>query len=165
MDGPLGDRGSTFSKSENEKSPVGTLKNIRISEVVAEVTIEDREKATRATYKNTRVEDAPGVTDKEKAKAGPIMITGIPGHDIENVRLQNVTILFPGHGTTEDAQRSVAEDIDRYPEQYFFGVLPAWGAYVRHAKNIVFVNVKLEARAPDERKRIHLKDVDGFVER
>ena len=103
-------------------------------------------------------------SDKEKAKAGPIMITGIPGHYVENVRLQNVKTSFPGHGTTEDAQRQVAEDIDRYPEQYFFGVLPAWGAYVRHAKNIEFVNVKLEARESDERKEIHLEDVDGFVQ-
>ena len=159
----LGDRGNTFSKSEKGKPPVGTLKNIRVSEVVAEVTIEDREKATRATYKNIKAEDAPGITDKEKSKAGPIMITGIPGHYIENVRLQNVTISFPGHGTTQDAQRSVAEDIDRYPEQYFFGVLPAWGAYIRHAKNVEFVNVTLEARESDKRKEIHLEDVDGFV--
>ena len=160
----LGDRGSTFNRSEKEKPPVGTLKNIRISEVVAEVTIESREKATQAAYKNIKAEDAPGITDKEKAKAGPIMITGIPGHYVENVRLQNVKTSFPGHGTTEDAQRQVAEDIDRYPEQYFFGVLPAWGAYVRHAKNIEFVNVKLEARESDERKEIHLEDVDGFVQ-
>ncbi|QDV25810.1 glycoside hydrolase family 28 protein [Aureliella helgolandensis] len=161
----LGDRGSTFSKDEKEKPPVGTLKNIRISEIVAEVTIEDREKATRAAYKNIKAEDAPGITDKEKSKAGPIMITGIPGHYVENVRLQNVTISFPGHGTTEDAQRPVAEDTDRYPEQYFFGVLPSWGAYIRHAKNIEFVNVNLETRGPDERKQICLEDVEGFVER
>ena len=161
----LGDRGSTFSKSENEKPSVGTLKNIRISEVVAEVTIEDREKATRATYKNIKAEDAPGITDKEKSKAGPIMITGIPGHYVEDVCFQNIKISFPGHGTTDDAQRQVTEDIDRYPEQYFFGVLPAWGAYVRHAKNIEFVNVKLEARESDARKEIHLEDVDGFIER
>ena len=57
------------------------------------------------------------------------------------------------------------EDIDRYPEHSFFGVLPSWGAYIRHARNIEFVNVELEARAPDARKRIHLEDVDGFVER
>ena len=62
-------------------------------------------------------------------------------------------------------RRTVPEDIDRYPEQFFFGVLPSWGAYIRHAKNIEFVNVELEARTPDARKRIHLEDVDGFVER
>ena len=120
---------------------------------------------TRATYKNVKVEDAPGVTDKEKSKSGPIMITGIPGHYVENVVLKNIKISYPGNGTEEDAKRAVAEDENRYPEQYFFGVLPAWGAYVRHAKNIEFINVKLETRESDERKKIHLEDVDGFIER
>ncbi|TWT91208.1 glycoside hydrolase family 28 protein [Neorhodopirellula pilleata] len=160
----LGNRGSTFGES-GESPAVGTLKNIRISDVVAEVVVEDRAKAAEAVYKNLKVDATPGVTDNEKSKAGPIMITGIPGHFIENVVLENIEIFFPGHGTEGDAVRVVAEDEDRYPEQFFFGVLPAWGAYVRHAKNIEFVNVKLETRAPDERERIHLEDVDGFVER
>lgn len=160
----LGNRGSTFAGKDSEKPPVGTLRNIHISDVDAEVTIEDREKVTRATYKNVKVEDAPGVTDKEKSKAGPIMITGIPGHCVENVTLQNVKISFPGHGTTEDAHRTIAEDVDRYPEQFFFGVLPSWGAYIRHAKNIEFVNVELDVRTPDARKRIFAEDVEGFVE-
>ena len=85
-------------------------------------------------------------------------------HSIENVVLENIKISYPGHGMEEDAQRVVAEDENRYPEQYFFGVLPAWGAYIRHAKNIEFLNVKLEVRAPDERTEIHLQDVDGFFE-
>ena len=161
----LGDRGNTYDSDAGGKPPVGTLKNVRISEVVAEVTIEDREQATRAAYKNIKAEDAAGITDKEKSKTGPIMITGIPGHYVENVKMQNVTISFPGHGTMENAGRTVPEDIDRYPEQFFFGVLPSWGAYVRHAKNIEFVNVKLMARTPDARKKIILEDVDGFVER
>ncbi|MDB4743669.1 glycosyl hydrolase family 28 protein [Planctomicrobium sp.] len=160
----LGNRGSTFGSDEGEKPPVGTLKNIRISDVVAEVTIQDREQAAQATYKNVKVEDAPEITDKEKSKAGPIMITGIPGHYVENVKLQNVSISFPGHGTMEDAGRSVPEDVDRYPEQYFFGVLPAWGAYIRHAKNIEFSNVELKTRTPDARKMIFLEDIEGFVE-
>lgn len=160
----LGNRGSTFSKNGTAKSSVGTLKNIRISDVVAEVTIEDREKVTRATYKNVKVEDAPGITDKEKSKAGPIMITGIPGHYVENIQLQNVTISFPGHGTTEDALRSVAEDVDRYPEQYFFGVLPAWGAYIRHAKNVEFKNVEMTFRDDDARQKIVLEDAVSFIE-
>lgn len=161
----LGDRGNTFSRDDNEKPPVGTIKNVRISDVLAEVTIEDRDKATRAAYKNIKPEDAPGITDKEKSKAGPIMITGIPGHYVQNVRLQNVRISFPGHGTKEDAARTVPEDAERYPEQFFFGVLPSWGAYVRHAKNIEFVNVQLETRTTDERKKIHLDDVEGFINR
>ena len=166
----LGDRGSTFTKGRSgegkpQKPPVGTLKNILISDVNAEVTIEDRQQAASPPYKNVKPETAPAITDKEKSKTGSIMITGLPGHPIENVRLENVTISFPGGGTAKDAARTVAEDPTRYPEQYFFGVLPSWGAYIRHSKNIKFINVKLETRVADARQKIHLDDVEEFVER
>jgi polygalacturonase len=159
----LANRGSTFGKGG--EAPVGTVKNIRIRDVVAEVAIEDRQQAAAAPYKGIKVDTTPGVTDAEKARAGPIMIAGIPGHCIENVVLENIEISFPGLGTAEDAQREVAEDIARYPEQYFFGVLPSWGAYIRHAKNIEFRNVKLTTREPDARQKIVLDDVEGFVEK
>ena len=158
----LGNRGNTFG--EGERAPVGTLQNIRISDVVAEVTVEDRVKAAEAVYKGLTVDTTPGVTDKEKSKAGPIMITGIPGHYVENVLLENIRITYPGHGTEEDAERVVPEDETRYPEQYFFGVLPAWGAYIRHARNVELRNVELTLRGEDVRQKIVLDDVEGFVE-
>jgi polygalacturonase len=164
----LGNRGNTYARRSSgnpQEAPVGTLKNVRISDVVAEVTIEGREKATEAKYKNIEVKDAAGVTDREKSKSGPIMITGIPGHYVENVVLENIKISYPGHGTTEDAKRSVPEDIARYPEQFFFGVLPAWGAYIRHARNIQFINVELSTREKDARQEMSMEDVEGFVER
>jgi polygalacturonase len=169
----LGNRGRTYTRRSRggqgadvrpEGAPVGTLKDIRIRDVVAEVTVEDRAKAARATYKNLKVDTSPGVTDAEKSKSGPIMITGIPGHNVENVVLENITISYPGGGTQEDAERVVPEDIARYPEQFFFGVLPAWGAYIRHARNVEFRNVLLDIRSPDARKRIVLDDVEGFSE-
>lgn len=170
----LGNRGRTYTGGsrgggqgpdvEPEGAPIGSIKNIRISDLVAEVTVEDRAKAARAVYKNLKVDETPGVTDDEKSRAGPIMITGIPGHYVENVVLENVKISYPGHGTAVDAKRKVPEDIARYPEQFFFGVLPAWGAYIRHAKNIRFKNVEMSLRGSDERERIVLVDVEGFVE-
>ena len=69
--------------------PVGTLKNIRISDLVAEVIVEDRVKLGSALSKDVKVDTTPGVSDAEKSKAGPIMITGIPGHYVENVVLEN----------------------------------------------------------------------------
>jgi hypothetical protein len=66
--------------------------------------------------------------------------------------------------TQDDANRAVPEDIARYPEQFFFGILAAWGAYIRHARNVGFRNVVLETRSPDERKKIVLVDVQGFSE-
>ena len=145
----LGNRGRTYTKrtgprqnadARPEGAGVGTLKNVRIRDVVAEVTGDD------------------------KSRSGPIMITGIPGHCVEDVVLENITISYPGGGNKDDARRAVPEDIARYPEQFFFGVLPAWGAYIRHARNVEFRNVILKTRSSDERKRIVLDDVEGFSE-
>ena len=145
----LGNRGRNYTTrtgprqnadARPEGAGVGTLKNVRIRDVVAEVTGDD------------------------KSRSGPIMITGIPGHCVEDVVLENITISYPGGGNKDDARRAVPEDIARYPEQFFFGVLPAWGAYIRHARNVEFRNVILKTRSSDERKRIVLDDVEGFSE-
>ena len=155
----LANRGRIYTKNtytgtavlnggKTEGAGVGSIKGIRISDVVANVTIQPRGKTT---------------TPRDVAKAGPIMIAGIPGHHVKDVLLENISISYPGGGTKEDAKRAVPEDETRYPEQYFFGVLPAWGAYIRHAKNIEFKNVEMTARAADARQQIVTDDVEGFV--
>ena len=156
----LGSRGRIYTKntytgtrklngSKSEGAPVGSIKGVKISDVVAEVTIQPRGESE---------------TPKDFAKAGPIMITGIPGHHVQDISLENVKITFPGKGTAEDAKRVVPEDETRYPEQFFFGVLPAWGAFIRHATNVEFKNVELKVGEADVRQKIILDDVRGFKE-
>ena len=174
----LGNRGRIYTKDFDvefnankegidEGVPVGILKNVSISDVVAVVTIESPEEEAIAPYKRQDLAkqdpDPEKLAEKQKARSGPIMITGIPGHYVENVTLKNIEISYPGGGTSEDAKRVVAEDEKRYPEQFFFGVLPAWGAYIRHAKNIQFKNVKMTTRDPDKREKFILIDVEGFI--
>ena len=170
----LGNRGRIYTSNtytgtkringkKSEGASVGSIKNIIIKDLVAEVCYADREQDKKVTYKNVHYKSEEK-TVREKAQAGPIMITGIPGHCIEDVTLENITISYPGGGTETDASiTDVSEDISRYPEQYFFGVLPSWGAYIRHAKNIQFKNVIMTTRKADKRKKIILKDVEGFV--
>ena len=162
----LGNRGRIYENfseqiqnadAKPEGAPVGSIKNIRISDIVADVQIPQvRSRQSEGTMVN-------GFTGRQRAQAGPIMIAGIPGHYIENVVLENIEISYPGLGTVEDSKNEVAEDIARYPEQFFFGVLPAWGAYIRHAKNIEFNNVKMTTREDDKREKIVLDDVEDFT--
>ncbi|MBL9189676.1 MAG: glycoside hydrolase family 28 protein [Opitutaceae bacterium] len=171
----LGNRGRNYTRNTatgpntgsggSEGARVGSVKGVRISDVVAKVTFADRAKDAQAAYKGARPTTSPEVTEREKAQAGPIMITGIPGHFVEDVVLENIKVSLPGGGTAAEAKRVVPEDIARYPEQFFFGVLPSWGAYIRHARNITFKNVELQTRTPDQRQKIILDDVEGFVER
>ena len=151
------------SDVEPEGAPVGTFTNVHIHDIVASVTIEDREKSAEATYKNIKINPDTKVTDAEKSRTGPIMIAGIPNHYIQNVVLENIKISFPGGGTTAESQNEVVEDTARYPEQFFFGVLPSWGAYIRHAENIQFKNVAMTTRSPDKRQEIILDDVENFT--
>lgn len=93
-----------------------------------------------------------------------IMITGIPHKSIENIELENIEISFPGGFPMKDFPQQVPEDESRYPEQFFFGNLPSWGAYLRHINNISFKNVRLSTRCLDERSRIIVEDVEVFSE-
>ncbi|MFC1763472.1 glycoside hydrolase family 28 protein [Planctomycetota bacterium] len=169
----LGNRGRTYGgnthtgpntgSGQAEGRSVGSVKGIRISDVVATVTFEARDRVPKAQAKGDVSMNFPEPGYRIEAQAGPIMIAGIPGHTIEDVVLENIEISYPGGGTLEDTKYVVPEDIARYPEQYFFGVLPSWGAYIRHAKNIEFKNVKMSIRASDARERIVLDDVEGFI--
>src|SRR5690606_33945702 len=89
------------------------------------------------TFRNIRAT----VHADDLARSG-ILITGVPGACVEALRFENIDIEFPGGGTAEDASRTMAEDERRYPEQFFFGVPPAAGAFVRHARQVVFRDVR-----------------------
>ncbi len=94
----------------------------------------------------------------------PSSICGIPDNNIENVVLENITVTHPGRATKGMAYMptwrlsSVPENIEKYPEFSMFGELPAWGFYVRHAKNVTFRNVRLNLADADFRPAFVLDD-------
>jgi hypothetical protein len=112
--------------------------------------------------RNVRIRDIRAtVTGNERDRQG-IMITGIPGHRIEDIVLENIKISLPGDGTAEDAARVVQEDVARYPEQFFFGVLPSSVLYARHVKGLVVRNLDVTFDKPDVRRPICVEDVEGM---
>ena len=139
----LGNRGRTYDKSikqvystdvKPEGRAVGKLRNIVIRNVEGRLTA-------------------------RHDSADCILITGIPGHYIENVVLENIHLSYPGHGDLDVKDRVVPEDEARYPEQSFFGVLPSYGVYLRHVKGIQMKNITLELRESDSRPVMVLDDV------
>ena len=88
--------------------------------------------------------------------ASPIgcSITGLPGHPIEDVLLENVTLHFDGGGTKDLVSRDVPEKEASYPESTMFGALPAYGLYCRHADGLIFRHVQLHASLPDLRHAV-----------
>ena len=119
-----------------EGTPVGALRNVRITNLTA--------------------------TDADPRF--PILLSGIPGHRIENVVLKNITIEFQGGLTPDDVQApaAVPENADKYPEYKMFGPLPSKGAYLRHVKDIRIDGLHLRYTKPDTRPLFIFEDVQGL---
>jgi polygalacturonase len=92
----------------------------------------------------------------------PSIISGIPGHDIEDVRISDIRVHTKGGGTKEQATTKPAENESRYPEPSMFGQVPAYGFYIRHVKGIELSGVKLSYEKPDLRPAVVLEDVKEF---
>jgi len=90
-------------------------------------------------------------------------ISGVPGQMIENLVLRDINFEFTGGGTAEDAKRNVPENETGYPGVKLFGTLPAYGFFIRHAKNVVMENIRLTFTEDDHRPAIVCDDVDGFA--
>jgi polygalacturonase len=93
------------------------------------------------------------------------IITGIPGHPIEDVHLSNIILEHKGGGTREQASLRVPEKEAEYPDPGMFGPMPAHGFFLRHVREIELEGVKIIAALRDERPAIVLDDVEdaGFI--
>jgi polygalacturonase len=125
----LGNRARPFA-AHMPKPGVGTFRNVKISNVVA--------------------------TGASKYGCG---ISGIPQQPVECVTLSNIKIVFAGGGTAEDAHAQVPEEEAVYPQSYMFGMLPAYGFYVRHASNVTLDNIELQCQSEDVRPAVVCDDV------
>lgn len=139
------------------KGRKGSMNNITIQNVYAEVP--DTKPDAGYEYEGP-VEDLP-------RNISPASIVGLPGQDITNVTLRNIQIVYPGGSNPNYAYCGLKPaDLDNipempsaYPEFSQFKELPAWGFYVRHAKNIRFENITLTVKERDYRPAIVLDDV------
>lgn len=98
----------------------------------------------------------------------PASISGIPGHDIEDVKLENIEIVYPGRASKGMAYiplsrlEDVPENIKGYPEFTMFEELPSWGFYVRHVKGIQMNGIKLHLKADDFRPAFVFDRINGL---
>jgi len=139
----------TYQQHAKEASPVGIMRNIRISGITA-------------SMKTVNIQDSMLRVAWDKMAVLGIMVTGIPGHCIEDVTFNDIQLICPGGGSKQDALNIVLEIEDMYPEQHFFGILPSYGAYIRHAKGIVFNNVRFKLANQDFRPAIVTDDVENL---
>ena len=142
----------------NVDGKVGTLKNVKISNVVVQVPFgaPDLKYEIRgpelAFFHNTF----------------PASISGLPDHDVENVSLENIRIIYPGRANNGYAHlpvhrlKDVPENESQYPEFSMFGELPSWGFYVRHVKGLSMKNISLKVEDYDFRPAFVFDDVKNL---
>ena len=88
------------------------------------------------------------------------LISGIPGHNIEDVRLSNISIWYrPIDSAKTKIQKRVPEFVEKYPEPAKFGVIPSYGFFIRHVSNIQLNNVEVQFLGEEDRPAIILDDV------
>ena len=91
-----------------------------------------------------------------------IQITGTPGQPIEGVRLENLRLEFEGGGTRAQAALMPPELGAGYPEPSRLGVMPAYGLFARHVRDLELANVSLGFEKLDLRPPLACLDVDGL---
>jgi len=130
----LGARLKTFRSGDMPRSP-GTLHDI--------------------TLKNVRANGARQIG---------LLINGIPGHPVENLRLEDIAIEVAGGGSREQDLVQLAEKEAAYPEYNMFGrVMPAYGLYLRHVRGVSFINVRTTAAKLDLRPAVVFVDVEDVT--
>lgn len=96
--------------------------------------------------------------------AGPTgsSITGMEGHPVTDILLHDIIInQAGGQGVTA---APADEKIADYPEATMWGVLPAKGFWLNHARGIRFRNVTVNTASPDERPVYVATDSEYTVE-
>jgi polygalacturonase len=137
-----------------EGTPVGTVRRVTISNVV--------------------------VSSADPRYAS--IISGIPGHEIEGVKLSDIRIQYRGGLTLDDVARQPANLVNtfffraqggipprkpydtperekEYPEPSMFGLIPAYGFFIRHARGVELHNVTVSFLQDDRRPAFVLHDV------
>jgi polygalacturonase len=125
----LGSRLSVFRKGKDQQQQTGTLDHVVIRNVKAKA------------------------SDSAQLKPpSGILITGVPGHPVTDLTLENIEIDLLGDGTAENSRQQVPEAIDKYPEVKTFGpIIPAYGVWARHVEGLKMKNITFRLKHNDLR--------------
>jgi hypothetical protein len=129
----LGDRRRMPATEAAKPSAVGAIRHVSISDIVAQ----------------------------NRAPQYACEITGIPGHEIEDVHISNVRLLWPGGAPAGIEKVVPPENEFMYPEPGMFGVMPASAFFIRHVNGISLNNIDSTCEKKDMRPPFWLFDVQN----
>jgi polygalacturonase len=89
-------------------------------------------------------------------------ITGIAGHNIEDVTLTDIRLKFAG-GVDKEPVTIPEELADQYPEATMWGTLPSYGFFVRHVRGLQMHGLSIGYQHEDVRAAMVLSDVSDAL--
>jgi len=87
-----------------------------------------------------------------KEREMPSVIWGKPGDPIENIEFKNVHIKAKGGHLASEALLHPAENDKRFPR--YMGAIPAYAWYLRHVRNVHFLNCRFGFEKNDDRPAV-----------
>ena len=138
-----------------------TMRNVKACPIYIALGDRDRSPPPVGTSRIAHVLISNIVATNVGSRSG-IQITGLPHHDVRDIRLDNIRLVFNGGGTRKDAKSDPRELNNGYPGPTHIGVMPSYGVFVRHARNIQLSNIKVSFKKKDYRPAMICKDVHGL---
>lgn len=137
----LGSRLTVFRKSADTKQETGVFENVHLKNI-----------------------KAVAAADAQLMPPSGILITGVPGHYINNLTLENIEITLAGGGLAAHGRQAVPEAIDQYPEVKTFGPrVPAYGIWARHVRGLKLMNMKFILQSNDMRPALVVEDGQDII--
>lgn len=89
----------------------------------------------------------------------PSSITGLPGMEVRDITLSHLNFQNAIQGHPDWVKHPVPEKETAYPESRMFGMLPASGLYVRHARNLRLDDLTFTSPPGESRPTLIFDDV------
>ena len=86
-------------------------------------------------------------------------VMGLPENPVKDITIRNIDLTLPG-GSGNPGWDEIPERADGYPEIGYYGILPAWGIYMRHVKKADFAGCAINLSVPDVRRELVLEDAE-----
>ena len=132
-----------------------TITNVSMTGVQTPLFIRLGNRSGRGTLRNVIISNLIATNESLITSS----ITGIPESYVENVTVRDAIFTCKGTGTAEEANATVPEREESYPENRMFGhSLPAYGLYGRHVKDLTLENLRFNLASPDARPAVLLDD-------
>ena len=146
----LGSRCRTYAQGTAPKGP-GAIRRVTLAGIRANVF---------APPKDIVIPGSDVVMPAE-AFSG-ILLTGIPGHCIEDVTMEDCEFEFVGGFSGNPEKLCPPEQPAMYPEHFYFGALPGSACFLRHVRDVKLRRVQFKLKNPDLRPLVATEDVENL---